>query len=202
MDVSSKEAADPRDGLASCGADVTIYRRAQILGREHITIGDRVIIDDYVMIYATAPTRIGSFVHIASHTTVAGGGVFEMGDFSGLSGGVRVYTGNEDYRGGSLTNPTVPSPWRNATRSAVRIGAHAIVGANSVILPGVTIGEGCSVGALSLVIRDLDPWGVYVGSPAKKIGERPSDRIRALEADLRAHCYRDGRYVGVNPPSS
>jgi len=50
------------------------------------------------------------------------------------------------------------------------IGKFAVVGANSVVLPGVTIGEGASVGACSVVTRDLDPWGIYIGN--KKIGER------------------------------
>jgi acetyltransferase-like isoleucine patch superfamily enzyme len=46
------------------------------------------------------------------------------------------------------------------------------IGAKSVIMP-VTIGEGAVIGAGSFVNKDLDPWGIYVGSPAKKIGERP-----------------------------
>ena len=40
-----------------------------------------------------------------------------------------------------------------------------------VIMP-VKIGEGAVIGANSFVNKDLDPWGIYVGSPAKKIGER------------------------------
>lgn len=182
-------------GFASIGRDVRIYDLARILQPEQITVGDSVIIDDYTFLVGGTGMTIGSFVHIGAFTSVMGGGEFTMGDFAGLSGGVRVYTGNEDYLGGSLTNPAVPHPWRVAERSYVHIGKHAIIGANAVILPGVTIGEGAVVGALSMVTRDLDPFTINIGTPARRIRERPRDRILQLEEELRASVYQDGRYI-------
>src|SRR5262245_12914002 len=102
--------------FARVGKDVTIWPFARIVGPESIAIGDSVIIDDFVWLAGGRSTVIGSFVHIASHTSIGGGGDFLMEDFAGLSGGVRVYTGNEDYLGGSLTNPAVPAPYRVPTR--------------------------------------------------------------------------------------
>lgn len=174
--------------LRKVGEDVFIYSKAQILGAESISIGDSVIIDDFVFL-GCKDVSLGSFIHIASHTSLGGGGELVLEDFSGLSGGVRVYTGNEDYLGGCLTNPAVPAPYRQPVRSFVRIGKHAIVGANAVILPGVTIGEGAVVGALSLVTRDIEPWTINVGTPAKPIKERPRQRILELEAQLRSNLY-------------
>ena len=52
-----------------------------------------------------------------------------------------------------------------------------------MVLPGVTIGKGSSVGALSLVSVSLDEWGVYFGVPVKKINIR-SKKILTLEKDL------------------
>ncbi len=167
------------------GTDVVIWPMAKIINPEVISICDRVIIDDFVLLMGGKTTRIGSFVHIAAHSSIVGGGEFSMEDFSGLSGGVRVYTGNEDYSGGCLTNPTVPEPYRHKTCSYVRIERHAIIGANTVILPGVTIGEGVAVGANSLVTKDCKPWTTYFGSPAKPIRSRPKGRILELEAELR-----------------
>jgi galactoside O-acetyltransferase len=167
------------------GKDVTVWEHARIIGAENIAVGNSVIIDDFALLMATGPIRIGSYVHIAAGAMIMGGGECDLGDFVGLSGGVRVYTGDDDYLGGSLTGPTVPAEYRSVTRSFVRIGKHAIIGANSVILPGVTIGEGASVGALSLVNRDLEPWTIYVGAPARPIRERPRQRILELEAQLR-----------------
>ena len=183
-------------GLARVGKDVTIWPQAKIVGADRTSIGDAVIIDDFVFLMSGPVTTIGSFVHIASFVSITGGGEFVMEDFSGLSGGVRVYTGNEDYSGGCLTNPTVPAPFRVPIRSFVRIGQHAIVGANAVILPGVVIGEGAAVGANSLVSKDCKPWTVYFGSPAKPIKRRPGERIRELEGQLREVCYdSSGRYI-------
>lgn len=186
----------PHLPLAAVGEDVTIWAKAQILEPERITIGDSVIIDDFVMLIGGERTEIGSCVHIGAHASVVGGGECVMGDFSGLSGGVRIYTGNEDYLGGSLTNPAVPAPWRTPVRSYVRLAKHAIVGANAVILPGVEVGEGPVVGAQSLVTRDCEPWTIYAGSPAKPIKERPWERMLKLEADLRATLYdAQGKYI-------
>jgi acetyltransferase-like isoleucine patch superfamily enzyme len=168
------------------GEGAKIWPLAQILRPECISIGRSSMIDDFVFLSGAEETSIGAFVHIASHTSIAGGGRFFMGDFSGLSGGVRIYTGNEDYLGGCLTNPTVPAPFRTATRSFVTIHKHALIGANAVVLPGVTIGEGAVIGALSLVSRDVMPWTVNVGTPAKAVRDRPRDKILALEAELRA----------------
>lgn len=178
------------------GQDVTIHAAAKIAGAEEMEVGDSVVIDDFTLVLAAGGVRLGSFVHIGSHAFIGGGGGLVMEDFSGLSGGVRVYTGNEDYLGGQLTNPTVPAPWRVASRMPVHIGRHAIVGSGTVVLPGVTIGEGVAVGALSVVARDLEPWTIYAGNPAKPIKARPRERILALEEDLRGTLYdARGRYI-------
>lgn len=183
-------------GLARVGQDVTIWSAAKIVSPELITIGDSVIIDDFVFLMGGKSTIIGSFIHIASFTSITGGGELIMEDFTGLSGGVRVYTGNEDYSGGCLTNPAVPFPYRVANRSFVHIKKHAIIGANAVILPGVVIGEGAAIGANTLVTKDCEPWKIYFGSPAKAIRTRPKDRILELEAQLRREIYDEkGNYI-------
>lgn len=195
-DVVVDDAHEPALRLRRRGADVTIHRDAKIVAPEEMEVGDSVIIDDFAFILATGGVSLGSFVHIGSHAFIGGGGGLVMEDFAGISGGVRIYTGNEDYLGGQLTNPTVPPPWRVATRAPVRLGRHAILGAGTVVLPGVTIGEGAAVGALSVVTRDLPPWHVYSGTPAKPVRSRPSERMLALEADLRNTLYdSSGRYI-------
>jgi len=181
--------------LREVGEDVIIWEKAKVVTPERVTIGDSVIVDDFVFL-ASGDIVLGSFIHIASHTSIGGRGKLIMEDFAGLSGGVRVYTGNEDYHGGSLTNPAVPEPYRKTVRGDVHIRKHAIIGSNAVILPGVTIGEGAVVGALSLVTRDCEPWTIHVGVPAKPSKARPREKILELEARLRADLYdQDGAYI-------
>lgn len=185
-------------GFASVGQDVTVWPLAKVVSPERISVGDSVIIDDFVFIMGGSRTAIGSFVHIAAFCSIAGGGELCMEDFTGLSGGVRLYTGNEDYSGGCLTNPTVPPPFRTVNRSRIVLEKHAIVGANSVIMPGVTIGEGAVVGANSFVTKNCHPWTVYFGSPARALHSRPAETIRAMELRLREQCYdQEGRYVPI-----
>jgi galactoside O-acetyltransferase len=183
-------------GLARVGRDVTIWPLAKIVNPECVVIGDSVIIDDFVFLSGKEKTVIGSFNHIASFVSITGGGTFVMEDFAGISSGTRIFTGNDDYLGGCLTGPTVPYPYRIPIRSFVHIGKHALVGANSVILPGVTLGEGAVVGANALVTKDCEPWTVYVGTPARPLKPRPMEKMRELEARLRRELYdAQGRYV-------
>jgi galactoside O-acetyltransferase len=171
--------------FASTGDHVKLYPLTKIVRSHVITIGSHVIIDDFVFLDGGIRTTIGDYVHIAAFTSIMGGGEFVMEDFAGLSGGVRVYTAHESYLGEYLTNPTVPAPYRGVERQEVIMRKHSLVGANSVVLPGVEIGEGAAVGALSLVTQDLAPWTVYAGIPAKPIKERDKDNMLRLERQLR-----------------
>ena len=171
------------------GKDVTIHSSVKIIHSEKITMGDAVIVDDFVLLFGGKGCTIGSFIHIAAFSSIGGGGELVMEDFSGLSMGVRLYTGNEDYSGESFTNPTLPDPYRKPIRSFVHVSKFAVVGANSVILPGITIGEGAVVGANSLIVKDCKPWTVYLGNPARPVRERPSEKLLNMECQLRKELY-------------
>jgi galactoside O-acetyltransferase len=81
-----------------------------------------------------------------------------------------------------MTNPTVPEEFSNVRTSRVTIGRHAIVGTNTIIFPGVTLGEGVAIGAGSIVRTDLKPWGIYAGTGTlRKIGERDREEILKKE---------------------
>ncbi|KJU85283.1 acetyltransferase, partial [Candidatus Magnetobacterium bavaricum] len=107
--------------------------------------------------------------------SISGGGRLTLREHSGLSGGVRVYTATDDFKDWGFGNCTIPEGYRNVRRMDIYIDRFAIIGANSVILPGVTIGEGVSVGACSVVTRDLAPWGIYIGN--KRVGDRNKDGV-------------------------
>jgi len=154
---------------------VKTFEYTKIIGIENIKFGWNIIIDDFVFIYATTPMRFGNFVHIACFSSIVGGADLVMEDFSGLSQGVRLFTGSEDFKEGGFGNPTVPIKFRNVIRKPIHIGRFCVIGANSVVLPGVTIREGAVVGANSVITRDLAPWGVYIGN--KRISERNKEAV-------------------------
>jgi acetyltransferase-like isoleucine patch superfamily enzyme len=120
-----------------------------ILGSNKISIGERV------------------GINVLCHLDGAADIVLE--DNVRLGSGVTIITGTHDIEPSvlrrDLTKPTVPRP--------VKIGRGSWVAAKVVILPGVTIGEGCVVAAGAVVTRDLPPNGLYGGVPAKLIKELP-----------------------------
>jgi dTDP-4-amino-4,6-dideoxy-D-glucose acyltransferase len=168
-------------GFLSLGEGVQLSDRASIYGAPRISIGSFTRIDDFCVLSAGAGgISIGRNVHISVMTSLIGAGRIELGDFSGLSTRVSVHSSSDDFSGESMTNPTVPKEFTAVDCRDVVIGRHAIVGSGSVILPGVTIGEAAAVGALSLVIKDLQPFGIYFGAPARLIKSR-SRRLIELE---------------------
>jgi len=66
----------------------------------------------------------------------------------------------------------VPIDQRNQLVSFVQIEKDDFVGTNSIVHPGITIGESAIIGSNSLVIKDIEPWTINVGSPDKKIKDR------------------------------
>jgi acetyltransferase-like isoleucine patch superfamily enzyme len=144
---------------------------------ENIEFGNHIIIDDFAFIHAKKKIRIGNYVHIGAYSSLSGGEEITLSDFSGLSFGCRILTATDDFTGEGFGNPTVPEQYRNVKRAPVHLGRFVILGTNSVVLPGVMIGEGVSVGANSVVTRNLEPWGVYIGN--RRIAERDRDGVLA-----------------------
>jgi acetyltransferase-like isoleucine patch superfamily enzyme len=178
-------------GFKSLGRNVRIARNCVIIGLENIEIGDNVRIDCFCSLIAEGSgwLSIGSFVHVGGGSHLSAGAGIRMDDFSGVSQGVRIYSKSDDYTGKHLTNPTVPTKYTGVTHGTVSLGRHVIVGSGSVILPNVSIGEGSSVGALTLVVKSLDPWGVYSGTPARKLKSR-SKELLELEKQFRNELPR------------
>jgi len=174
---------------------VRIFEPTVIINIENIEFGKYVIIDSFVLIQAKKKTKIGDHVHIPSFSSVTGGGKLVMEDYSGLSSGVRIFTGSDDFKDWGFGNPTIDEKFRNVRVGEVLIRKFAIIGANSVILPDVEIGEGVAVGAGSVVTKTLQPWGIYIGN--KKIGERDREGIlKNFEAFLTTdELERTGPYL-------
>jgi acetyltransferase-like isoleucine patch superfamily enzyme len=165
------------------GAGVLIDRNVSLVNIENISIGSHTRIDAYSTLIATGHISIGANVHISAFAYFAGRGGIELRDFSNISSGVRLYSVSDDFSGRTLTNPTIPEQYKSLQFGSVTVGRHAVIGAGTVVLPGVEIGEGCAIGSLCLVKQSTDPWGIYAGIPARRIRER-SRELLSLEAEF------------------
>lgn len=158
-------------GFKNLGEDVKISRLTCIYEAEKISIGNHVRIDDFCRM--SGNIVIGDYVHISVYAALFGGreGIV-IEDFANLSSRVSVYAQSDDYSGEELTNSTIPNNFKKIIEKMVKIERHVIIGASSVILPGVIMSEGTACGAMTLVNRNTEPWSIYVGIPAKKMKER------------------------------
>lgn len=163
-------------GFKSLGKNVRISDKASIFNADQISIGDHSRIDDFCVI--SGKVSIGRNVHIAVFSNVAGGteGI-ELGDFAGLAYGCQLFSQSDDYSGRTLTNPTVPQKFKQEIKQKICVERHCIIGTYSIVFPGVTIKEGTSVGAMSVVTKSTDAWSVYLGIPARRVKARKQDLL-------------------------
>jgi dTDP-4-amino-4,6-dideoxy-D-glucose acyltransferase len=171
-------------GFSSVGTNVLVDRTVRFYGASRISIGSNVRIDAYSVLSAGAQgISIGNHVHIAVYVFLTGAARIEIQDFAGLSGRSSIYSSNDDYLGDALTGPTIPDELRKVTNAPVIVGRHSVIGAGSVVLPGVLINEGACIGALSLVKGEIPAFSIAAGQPARVIKQRRRDFIK-LEAKL------------------
>lgn len=165
-------------GFKSVGKNVQISKNCTMYTTENISVGNHVRIDDFcVLSGGQKGIDIGSYVHIAVYCAIYGNAGVTIKDFCGISSRSVLYSVNDDYSGISLTGPTVPGKYLNIIKGQVILNKHVVIGTNSTILPQVNVGEGSAVGAYSLVDKDLEPWGIYVGVPVKKLKDRKKDLL-------------------------
>lgn len=168
-------------GLAGYGKNVLISNKCSIYGPAKIELGDDVRIDDFCVLSAGGGgIKIGSYIHMAVYSLLIGRGEILVSDFANISSRVSIYSSNDDYSGVHMTNPMIDEKFTGVNHQPVFIGRHVIIGSGSIVLPGVTIADGVAIGALSLVNRDCESFGIYSGAPAGKKGERKRD-VLALE---------------------
>jgi acetyltransferase-like isoleucine patch superfamily enzyme len=160
-------------GFACVGKNVMLSDKASYYNCKNIRLGDNVRVDDFCVLSAGAGgIDIANYIHIAVFSSLIGAANISLADFCNISSRVSIYSSNDDYGGASMTNPTIPPEFTNVRHADVKIGRHVIVGAGSIVLPGVTLEVGVAVGALSLVKNDCKSFGTYAGVPAKRTGER------------------------------
>jgi acetyltransferase-like isoleucine patch superfamily enzyme len=175
-----------------------ISKQIRIRHPEHFVIGEYSIVDDFC--YFSTKVRVGRCSHIANGCSIAGGGArqFELGDFSSLSSGVKVWCTSDDFVNDLVTivPPGVEDVKEHLITGDVTIGDYTAVGSNTVIMPANHIPTGTTIGALSFVPAgfEFEPWSVYAGVPIKLVRPRNKQAVLAQVEKLeRALAERAGK---------
>lgn len=151
---------------------------AILSGRRRIDIGDNVWIGHYCLLDGLGGITIGEGVHVASHSCI-----YSHSSQNAIRLMGRKYIEIPDEkRAGYIVKP-------------VSIGEYSFIGTSSVILPGVTIGKGCIIGAGSVVSKDIPDFSVAAGNPALIMGD-----TRAIDEKLLAE-YKCADTYYLNHPT-
>jgi len=115
----------------------------------------------------------------------------KVGRYSSVAAGVTFVLGGQHRTDTVTTFPlgVALGPRRDAdlpySRGDIVIGSDVWIAANATILSGITIGDGAVIGAGAVVIRDVPPYAMVFGNPARVMGQRFSDEIVAALLDVR-----------------
>jgi galactoside O-acetyltransferase len=169
----------------------TIFEPTTLINKDKFKFGKNVIISEYCHIYGGLGVEIGDFVHISANVCVGGGGRLIIGNFVNVSAGAHLITGTDSAKGDALVGAAAPNDLRKVDRGYIIIQDYAWVATGAIIMPNVNIGEGAVIGAGAVVTKNVRPWTIVVGNPAKQIGKRPKGTIIKLAKEAYKRIEND-----------
>lgn len=130
-------------------------------------IGKGSLIWDHVQIDSAKKLTIGKNTSINRGCILHAGGGIEIGNNVLLGPRVVIYSQNHQYHNSSMLISK-----QGYSKKPVKIEDDVWIAACAIILPGVTLGKGCVVAAGAIVTKDISPYEVVAGNPAKSISIR------------------------------
>jgi len=142
--------------------------RRFLLGLFGAQLGKHCHIYPRAVIWAPWNLVCGEKVGIANDAEIYNPSVIAIGDRSTISQGAYLCGASHDYTKWSF--PLVTKP--------ITVGKHAWIAARAIVHMGVTIPDGCVIGAGSIVTHDMPPWSVCVGNPCRMIKRYQKDDVQ------------------------
>lgn len=170
--------------LGSCGKNVFIGHNVIFTNPSKVHLGNNVRIDPFTLI--TTGLKTGDNIQICSHTMLGGGSqhTIHLGDWCFIGYGSKLFCASEDY-GGDFG--PVNEFWgsNKIFRGDITFGSHSGIASDVMVMPGVDLPEGCTVGAKSFVYtkNQLTPWSVWIGNPLTFHKNRNKDAILKFAVD-------------------
>ncbi|MES2855407.1 MAG: acyltransferase [Bdellovibrionota bacterium] len=144
-----------------------------------------------LQVYGGQTLTVGRRATVQDQTKLIGD-VF-LGAYSTLASNVFISSGTHQFAAEPTLLVKLQDERYPVKSSPVYIGEDTWIGNNVFVKSGVTIGRGCVIGANSVVLSDLEPYGVYAGTPAKKIktrcGFEPGANLDAANLAHRIYFY-------------
>lgn len=168
-------------GFQSIGKNVSISKKCSIYNASQMSIGSNVRIDDFCIL--SGNITIGNYVHISAYTALYGKYGIKIGNYCGISPRSIIFSATDDFSGEYMISPLVPEQYTNILSGLVEMEDYVQIGSNSIVFPNMVIGEGSATGAFTLVNKELGPWGIYVGIPARKIKDR-SKKVKEMSQSM------------------
>ena len=125
-------------------------------------VGSEANIDPTARIYLPWKLILGNQTSIGENAVIYNLGLITIGDKATISQRAHLCAGTHNYE-----NPSM-----ELLRGPIQIGAQAWICADAFIGPKVTVGDNSVVGAASVVVKDVPPWEVHAGNPAKFLKKR------------------------------
>ena len=167
--------------LGSYGQNVFIGHNVLFTNPKNVHLGNNVRIDPFTLI--TTALETGDNIQICSHSVLGGGGEHKitLGDWTFIGYGSKLFCASEDYSG---DHGPVNEFWgsNKIFRGDIKLNNYAGIASDVMVMPGVEIPEGCTIGAKSFVYtkNDLTEWSIYLGNPLSFHKKRNKKRVIEL----------------------
>jgi len=157
------------------GENVIFENGVMVFHPENITIGNNVYLghNTFLKGYHKNEMNIGDDTWIGQNCFLHSGGGLEIGRAVGIGPAVKIIT--SVHKGEDLSKPLI---FCDLEFGKVIIEDGCDIGVGTIILTGVKVGEGSIVGAGSVVTKDVEPYIVVAGNPAKFLRKRKIDELK------------------------